>query len=151
MLDALDHRLEETERHGATVRYTDDLLIFDDDKDRLWALRDVVSAELALVRLRLTKPKSRLLATREGVSFCGFRFLPGLRPRVLGTTKRRFEARRHRWRRQRADLSEVVRSTFAWYQFSREGNTVGLRRVWAVRRPQSVSARPTGRASNPTG
>ncbi|MBM3855734.1 MAG: RNA-dependent DNA polymerase [Verrucomicrobia bacterium] len=131
ILDALDHRLAEAERHGASVRYTDDLLIFGDDKARLWAMREVVVEELARARLRLAEPKSRLLATREGVPFCGFRFLPGLRPRVLGTTKRRFESRRFRWRRRRAAVVEILRGTFAWYQFSREGNTAGLRRAWA--------------------
>jgi hypothetical protein len=94
-------------------------------------LRDVVREELARLRLKLAEPKSRLLATREGVPFCGFRFLPGLRPRVLGATKRRFEARRHRWWRTQAGWAAMAGGSFAWYQFSREGNTEGLRRAYA--------------------
>lgn len=138
MLDALDHRLAEDERHGAYLRYTDDFLIFGDDKPRLWELRERVVGELAALRLRLAEPKSRLLATGEGVPFCGFRFVPHLRPRVLGATKRRFEKRRRvlvRLRQFRA-LSAVV---FAWYQFSREGNTTGLRRAYGQPHP---AARP---------
>jgi len=58
--------------------------------------------ELAKLSMVLAEPKNRMLATREGVPFCGFRFLPGLRPRVLGATKRRFEARwRGGWRKRR--------------------------------------------------
>lgn len=34
-LDALDHRITEGERHGSYLRYTDDFLIFSDEKDRL--------------------------------------------------------------------------------------------------------------------
>ena len=75
--------------------------------------------------MQLAEPKSRLLATREGVPFCGFRFLPGLRPRVLGATKRRFE-RRHQ-EAGRSDFAALGRMVFAWYQLSREGNTHGLR------------------------
>ena len=131
-LDALDHRLTETEGHGAYLRYTDDFLIFGDDKVRLWKLSEAVREELMRVRLKLAEPKSRLLATREGLPFCGFRFLPGLRPRVLGATKRRFEARRHAWHRRGADWATISGGVFAWYQFSREGNAEGLRRAYVL-------------------
>ena len=102
-LDDLDHWLTETQRHGAYLRYTDDFLLCDDDKERLWELRAGIVAQLARLRLKLAEPKSRLLATREGVPFCGFRFLPGRRPRLLGATKRRFEQRRYRLARLNAE------------------------------------------------
>lgn len=82
------------------------------------------------MRLKLAEPKPRLLATREGVPLCGFRFLPGLRPRILGATKRRFERRRAALFK-RGDLRRLSVSVFAWYQFSREGNSEGLRRAYA--------------------
>jgi hypothetical protein len=132
-LDDLDHWMTEAERHGAYLRYTDDFLVFGNDKARLWALRDGIRENLARLRLKLAEPKSRLLATREGVPFCGFRFRPGLRPRILGATKRRFERRRSALTRLRL-FSDLTTGTFAWYQFSREGNTEGLRRAYAVHR-----------------
>jgi hypothetical protein len=89
--------------------------------------------QLARVRLKLAEPKSRLLVTREGVPFCGFCFLPGLRPRILGATKRRFE-RRRRHLAARRDFRGQTQTVFAWYQFSREGNSEGLRRAYAQRR-----------------
>ena len=51
------------------------------------------------------------------------------RPRVLGATKRRFEAKRYLFHREAKvrDLSTLV---FSWYQFSREGNSAGLRRAY---------------------
>jgi hypothetical protein len=131
-LDALDHWITERQQHGAYVRYTDDMLLFGDDKVRLWELRDGIAVQLAAVRLRLAEPKSRVLATGEGVPFCGFRFAPGLRPRILGTTKRRFERRRAGLQRRRA-FRELSVSVFAWYQFSREANSMGLRRAYARR------------------
>lgn len=130
--DALDHWITEAARHGAYLRYTDDFLLFGDDKARLWKLRADIVAQLARVRLKLAEPKSRLLATREGVPFCGFRFQPGRRPRVLGATKRRFERRRHRLA-QCGSVRRLSETVFAWYQFSREGNSGGLRRTYARR------------------
>ncbi len=129
-LDGLDHWMTEEERHGDYLRYTNDFLVFGNDKARLWELREGIVAQLAAVRLKLAEPKSRLLATREGVPFCGFRFLPDLRPRILGATKRRFEARRYHLF-ERAPLKRLTQAVFAWYQFSREGNSEGLRRAYA--------------------
>lgn len=130
-LDPLDHWVTEAEGHGAYLRYTDDFLLFGDDRARLWELREGLVARLAEVRLRLAEPKSRLLATREGVPFCGFRFLPGRRPQVLGATKRRFVGRWRRLAGQRRcrALSALVSG---WYQFSREGDTEGLRRSFTA-------------------
>ena len=150
-LDGLDHGLTEQERHGAYLRYTDDFLLFSDDKERLWALHACVRQQLAAVRLKLAEPKSRLLATAEGVPFCGFRFLPDLRPRVLGPTKRRFERRRYQLARSKVGricnlpnhpssgnpslgrlqtCPTLTLCVFSWYQFSREANSEGLRRAY---------------------
>ena len=138
-LDPLDHWVTEIEHHGAYLRYTDDFLLFGDDKARLWDLYEGVREQLASLRLRLAVPKSRLLATREGVPFCGFRFLPGLRPRILGATKRRFERRRASLYAG-ARLARLGVSILAWYQFSREGNSEGLRRAY-VRWPLAARLR----------
>jgi len=126
-LDAMDHALAEVT--GDYLRYTDDCLVFHHDKAVLWDCREKIEEELRMVRLKLAVPKSRLLQTREGVPFCGMRFFPGLRPRILGATKRRFEKRRHRLRKDRA-IPRLSVTTFAWYQFSREANTEGLRRAY---------------------
>ena len=129
-LDALDHWLTETCRCGDYVRYTDDFLVFANDKAQMWELRAGIAGQLTGVRLRLAEAKSRVLATCEGVPFCGFRFRPGLRPRILGATKRRFERRRRMWTKRRA-FRRLSATVFAWYQFSREGNSSGLRRCYA--------------------
>jgi RNA-directed DNA polymerase len=129
-LDDLDHWVTEIERHGAYLRYTDDFLLLGDDKQRLWELQAGIRERLMSIRLALAEPKSRLLATREGVPFCGFRFLPGLRPRILGATKRRFETRRYSLARRR-EMQRLSVAVFAWYQFSREGNSEGLRQSYS--------------------
>lgn len=130
-LDAMDHLITEQHQHGAYLRYTDDFLLFANDKARLWEMREVIVEHLASIHLHLAEPKSRLLTTREGVPFCGFLFRPGVQPRVLGATKRRFEQRVYRQRGEKVALRRIGQSVLAWYQFSKEGNTQGLRRAYA--------------------
>jgi len=132
-LDPLDHWITETMGRGAYARYTDDFLIFGDDKAALHDLREGIAAHLAESRLEFAADKTRVMATREGVPFCGFVFRAALRPRVLGATKRRFEARRRRLVR-RGEIARLGAAVRSWYPFSREGNSEGLRRVWS--RPQ---------------
>ena len=129
-LDEMDHWITETQRHGAYLRYTDDFLLFGDDKVRLWELRQGIQEQLASLRLKLAEPKSRLLATDEGVPFCGFRFLPGLRQRILGATKRRFEQRRYAMYRRYGTGRELRETILSWYQFSREGNSEGMKNAY---------------------
>ncbi len=130
-LNEMDHTI--TENHGAYLRYTDDFLAFADDKDALWGLRARIVETLAALRLKLAEPKSRLLTTAEGVPFCGFRFVPGLAPRILGATKRRFEARRN-WLLRTRRVRRLSVAVFSWYQFSREANSEGLRKAWSEAR-----------------
>jgi hypothetical protein len=147
-LDGLDHWITESQRHGAYLRYTDDFLLFGEDKTRLEDLRAGIVVQLAAVRLMLAEPKSRLLATREGVPFCGFRFFPGVRPRILGATKRRFERRRRVLARLK-DFPRLTRSVFAWYQFSREGNSTGCDGLTPVGRWQPARSNSRSRLSGP--
>jgi RNA-directed DNA polymerase len=129
-LDPLDHWITETMRFGAYARYTDDFLIFGDDKTALHELRVGIESQLTALRLVLAEDKTRLMTTSEGVPFCGFVFRPGLRPRVLGATKRRFEQRRTHLARAR-DIFTLSRTIVSWYSFSREGNAAGLHRAYA--------------------
>jgi hypothetical protein len=130
-LDPLDHWITETMRFGAYARYTDDFLILGDDKAALHELRTGIEAQLTALRLELAENKTRLMTTSGGVPFCGFIFHPGLRPRVLGATKRRFEQRRSRLARCH-DFFALSQAIVSWYAFSREGNTTGLLQAYAA-------------------
>jgi hypothetical protein len=52
---------------------------------------------------------------------------------LFGATKRRFERRCHLLR-VHLEFRKLGPGVFAWYQFSCEGNTTGLRRAYARRR-----------------
>ena len=134
-LDEIDHRLEESPLcRGRFVRYTDDILVL---RGREGA--SLGGADGCLSRIWRgfgSGWRSRRVACSPVARACrsvGFRFLPGLRPRILGATKRRFEKRRSRLL-NRGDLQRLSTAVFAWYQFSREGNSEGLRRAYARKR-----------------
>lgn len=95
-LDRLDHFVRETLRVPGYARYTDDFLIWSDDKARLHRVREAIAECLVCDRLVLNEKKTRVMQCREGVPFLGFRFFPGRAPRLLAEAKRRFEKRARR-------------------------------------------------------
>ena len=78
-LDRLDHEVMDREGHGEYVRYCDDFLVFSDDRDALWALRQRLQRLLAGMRLRLHPRKGGVHATRSAVPFLGFTIRAGYR------------------------------------------------------------------------
>ncbi len=129
-LDELDHLIKEELRVPGYGRYTDDFLIWSDDKEYLKAVRGRIGHYLESIRLSLHPVKTRIQTTSCGVPFLGFRFFPGQKPRLLGEVKRRFEKRirlqleeKERGLRSKEAIQVSVRS---WLAFSSYGNIEGL-------------------------
>jgi retron-type reverse transcriptase len=122
-LSALDHHVQENLGVAGYIRYTDDLLLFSNDKHRLRAALQELYELLRNERLTPHSRKCRIHVCREGIPFLGFRFWPD-RVRVLRANKRRFERRMARMQRKvkedRCSLKDVWPSMFGWYQFVRE-------------------------------
>lgn len=131
-LDAMDHLITEQHQHGARIRAT--RMTFGPSPMTKHGCgrcgRSSWSTWPAFI-YTLPSPKSRRLTTREGVPFCGFLFRPGVQPRVLGATKRRFEQRVYRQRGEKVALRRIGQSALAWYQFSKRGIPKGPRRAYA--------------------
>lgn len=129
-LDRLDHVIKEVLRVPGYARYTDDFILWADDKDYLHACRARIAEELKTERLYLHPVKTRVMPTRAGVPFLGFRFFPSLGPRLLGECKRRFERRMRRKmiavKRGLIEIDYACRSAAGWKAFSDYGNTKGL-------------------------
>jgi hypothetical protein len=117
-LARLDHLIQERLRPAGYIRYTDDLLLFSDDKRQLAEAKDRLVMELARDRLRPHPTKCRIHACREGIGFLGFRFFPD-RVRVKRENRQRFE-RRLRAVARRGRLAEVWPAMFGWFQFVAE-------------------------------
>jgi RNA-directed DNA polymerase len=129
-LDGMDHMICEKLRVPAYSRYTDDFLIWSDDKGFLQDCRERIRQRLAEDRLVLHPVKTRVMPTSSGVPFLGFRFFPGRAPRLLGEVKRRFERRTRRqvaeWREGRLNYESLHSSVEGWRCFAAYGNTSGL-------------------------
>lgn len=122
-LSRVDHYIQEQIKPGGYIRYTDDLLLFSNEKSALHGALGRIRALFREERLLPHPKKSRVHACREGVPFLGFRYWPD-RVRVLRANRIRFEKRMRRHRRavrqDRHTLVEVWPSMFGWFQFVRE-------------------------------
>jgi len=122
-LSRLDHYVQEAIKPGGYVRYTDDLLLFSNEKRLLHSALADLKALLRDERLSPHPRKCRVHACREGVPFLGFRYFPDS-IRVLKKNKLRFEKRMRKLKRKinrdRSIVRDVWPSMFGWFQFVRE-------------------------------
>lgn len=133
-LDRLDHVICQDLRPSGYARYTDDFILWSDEKSFLHDCRDRTALELERERLTLHPVKTRLFPVRRGVPFLGFRFFPGCAPRLLGECKRRFERRMRRKvkavRFGYCRMDEARKSAEGWKAFADYGNVEGLYRQY---------------------
>ena len=132
LLDKIDHVIKEQWRVSGYVRYSDDLVLFGDDKDTLWEFRDKLSSTLLDLRLRLHPDKTHVAPTRQGLHFLGWKLFADSR-RLDQSGIRRFTRRLRslRWQRQQGivKVSHISRSVKAWLAHARHGNTLGICRA----------------------
>jgi len=131
-LDSLDQFVKRELRCRAYLRYVDDLILFAQDKQTLWAWRAEVIRFLAGLRLTVHEERAQPRPVTEGLPFLGFSVFP---------THRRLKARkaisfRRRFKRQLADvaagrmtLDALHASVRGWVNHARYGDTWGLRRA----------------------
>ena len=86
-LNPLDHHVRRVLRPGEYIRYVDDFLLFDRDKDRLREMKAAIVLFLQNLRLLIHGGKSRVYRSSEGVTFLGFRLFPG--QTAVGSRQRR--------------------------------------------------------------
>ena len=107
-LSAVDHRA--TDRLGvhAYLRYMDDMLLFSNDREQLSDWGHAV--QQACWRNRLRLHPWQVVPVRQGITWLGFRILPG-QVRVKRTSVNRARKRLHRL------LAEAAASPEAWERF----------------------------------
>lgn len=132
LLDPIDHFVKEELHIPGYVRYADDLVLFDDDKSRLWHVRQLLSDRLTEFRLRLHRGKTQLRPCEHGLKFLGFKLERSGR-RLQQTGIRRFNQRLRSLQREFADgrthAAAIGRSLQAWLSHVRDANTTGIRRA----------------------
>jgi len=76
-LNPLDHFVLRELQPGFYLRYVDDFVLFGDDKDELWRMAGRVREFLDELRLRVHPRKFRVYCCAEGLTYLGWRLLPG--------------------------------------------------------------------------
>ena len=129
-LDGFDHWLKETMRVKGYLRYVDDIYLLDNDKQRLWALRDAVAGKLQEIRLTLHDDKTQIYRTTERVDVLGYR-LSRYRRQLRNDNGFRFQRRlRHMssmYREGQIDWPTLNASVQSWIGHARHAETAGLR------------------------
>ena len=131
-LNGVDHYLKERCGARAYLRYVDDLILLDDDKERLWALRAALDQQLARIRLRLHPNKVRVQSTALGLDVLGYWVFPQYRRlrRDAGYRyRRRLRELARLYGEGRIDLEDVRASVAAWIGHARNADSGGLRRA----------------------
>jgi len=130
-LNPLDHHVRRHLRPADYVRYCDDFLLFGDDRARLEDTLAEIEAFLCRLRLRVHPRKSRVYRTREGVTFLGWRLLPG-RTRLVRSNvvafRRRLRAMQAAFAAGEVTWGEVAARIRGWLAHAEHGDTWRLRR-----------------------
>jgi retron-type reverse transcriptase len=128
-LNSFDHFVKRELRCLAYLRYVDDLLLFADDKATLWLWREQVVDRLATLRLTI-HPGAQPRPVAEGIPFLGFTIFP--QNRRLKRRKGLYYARKLRalaaaYTAGQLPLASLTASVQGWVNYTRYGNTTGLR------------------------
>lgn len=139
-LDGLDHFIKRTLRCQGYVRYVDDLLLFDDDRARLWAWQRETALYLERLRLRF-HAGAHPRPVGEGIPFLGFVVYPTrrlLKRRRVVAFRRRLELSLGALAAGQTDASVVAAGVGGWLAHARGGDCRGLCRKVLGRLPVAV-------------
>lgn len=146
-LDDLDHYVKQTLHIRPYLRYVDDMVVLDDDKQRLAEIRDAVRAKLETERLRLHPNKVHITRTIDGLNLLGYLVFPTHR-RLRSDNGHRFVRTLRRLQRgyanQRLTWQDVNATVQSWIGHALHADTEGLRRTIFS---QAVFCRGTGQVA----
>ncbi len=130
-LDDFDHWLKETLRVPAYLRYVDDLILLDNDKQLLWKYCEQVGDYLLGIRLRLHERKRQIFRTTEWVDVLGYR-LSQTRRLLRNDNGYRFRRKLNRlaegYARRRLNWEDINPSVQSWIGHACHAETKGLRK-----------------------
>jgi RNA-directed DNA polymerase len=148
-LNPFDHFCKRELRCPGYVRYVDDMLLFGDDKQELWAWKRAVIERLAGLRLTIHEERAQVRPVTEGIPFLGFVIYPNkrrLKRRKGVAYARRFRHLAREYTAGRIPLERLTASARSWANHAAHGDTRGLRRAVL----SSVRLRAPARDSRPS-
>ena len=130
-LNPFDHFIGKELRCPAYLRYVDDFLLFDDNKQQLWQWRAALIERLAGLRLTIHEACAQVRPVSEGIPFLGFTVFPDhrrLKRRKGVDFARRLRVLAARCAAGDVALDQVHASVLGWINHVRYANTIGLRK-----------------------
>ena len=130
-LNPFDHFVKRELGCTGYVRYVDDMLLFGDDKRRLWDWRTAIAGRLAALRLSV-HPGAHPRPVTEAIPFLGFVVFPQrrrLKRRKGIHFQRRLSGLIRDHAERRRPVTEISATVAGWVNHVRFGNTVGLRKA----------------------
>jgi len=130
-LNDIDHWLCQQSSVKAYLRYVDDLLIFGENKDDLWQLKNTLSLKLSTLGLTIHSRKQQLMRTTERVDVLGYKVSPKRRW-LRNDNGYRFQQKlkryKHRYQRGLLTSEQIKPSIDSWVGHAYHAETIGLRK-----------------------
>ena len=129
-LNGFDHYVKESLHCRYYLRYVDDFLCVDDNKERLFEIKERMSDYLGSLRLVLHPKKSRVFPTRIGVPFLGYRIYPThrrLSKKNSMAFRKRLKIFQSEYRTGQKSLADITISVRSWIAHASHADTYRLR------------------------
>lgn len=130
-LNDLDHYIKEELKCKFYIRYVDDLVVFDNDKIRLWQVKDQIKKFLLKDRLKVHHTKTFVSPVAIGIDYMGYKVFPTHR-RMRKDTSMRFIRNLQKMKRfYKLGLigwDKINASVQSWLGHAKHADTYGLRR-----------------------
>jgi len=130
-LDDLDHYMKEVLHCKYYIRYVDDITVFDNDKKRLWEIRECMERYLSSYRLKLHPRKTYVLPVSEGIDHLGYRLFPAhrrLRKDNSMRFARKFRIMSRHFSERLISFERFNASVQSWLGHVKHADSYGLRR-----------------------
>lgn len=129
-LNDFDHFVKERLHCKYYIRYMDDFIIFDHDKEHLKELRKIIEEKIKEFKLELNN-KTNIFDLNHGFGFLGYRFLlkgKKLIIKINPQTKRRIKKKMRKLKKSNAPNYEQVKASYMGYL--KVAHTKNLLRKW---------------------
>lgn len=113
-LNDLDHYIKETLGCKYYIRYMDDFIIIDNDKERLKEVWKLIEIELEKLKLQIN-PKSSITTLKTGISFLGYKYVIDNKYRVIYRKKTIMKIRKKLKVLKEYDLVSYYKSYASYY------------------------------------
>lgn len=130
-LNELDHFVKEEIKCRYYIRYMDDLVVFDNNKNKLNNIKGAIEGRLKRLKLELHPKKCQIYPVKSGVPFLGYKVQPTYRLVVrqnIIRLRRRVRKYLKLWRQGLIAKEKIACSMRSWLGYAIHANSFHLRR-----------------------